>query len=94
MRISPADAAALGVGDGDRIVVTTAVEVTGMMQPGHVSLPNGFGLRYPDEAGTLVAHGIAPNTLTGGNVRDAFAGTPWHKHIPARLDQCPDRVSA
>ncbi|HAN34500.1 MAG TPA: molybdopterin oxidoreductase, partial [Acidimicrobiaceae bacterium] len=38
-----------------------AVEVSEMMQPGHVSLPNGMGL---DEGGVRV--GVAPNDLTSG----------------------------
>ena len=30
--------------------------------------------------------GIAPNELTSSNWRDPFAGTPWHKHVPARVE--------
>ena len=56
------------------------------MQPGHVSLPNGLGLSYPDAAGTEQVTGTPPNELTASENRDAFAGTPWHKYVPARLD--------
>ena len=59
-----------------------AVEVSDRMQPGHVSLPNGLGLDYPDAGAT----GVAPNELTAGEDRDSFAGTPWHKHTPARVE--------
>ena len=51
LRIAPADADSLGLADGDRAWVRTrrgsavaVVEVTDTMSPGHVSLPNGFGL--------------------------------------------------
>ena len=51
LRIAPDDAESLGLADGDRAWVRTrrgaavaVVEVTDTMSPGHVSLPNGFGL--------------------------------------------------
>jgi anaerobic selenocysteine-containing dehydrogenase len=88
LRVSPADAALFGLSDGGRARVVTArgaaevaVEVTEVMQPGHVSLPNGMGL---DEGGAQV--GVAPNELTSGAMRDPIAGTPWHKSVPARLE--------
>jgi anaerobic selenocysteine-containing dehydrogenase len=92
LRLSPQDAAALGLVDGDRARVTTArgsaetlVEVTDAMLPGHASLPNGYGLRTTDGA----AAGVAPNDLTSSDWRDEFAGTPWHKHVPARIEPVP-----
>ena len=30
--------------------------------------------------------GVAPNELTSSEDMDAFAGTPWHKTVPARLE--------
>jgi hypothetical protein len=51
------------------------------MQAGHASLPNGYGL-----AGSP---GVAPNALTSTGWRDAYAGTPWHKHVPARIEAVP-----
>ena len=53
-----------------------------MMQPGHISLPNGYGLSHPGED----AVGVAPNELTGIDRRDPVAGTPWHKNVPARVE--------
>ena len=92
LRISPQDALDLGLADGDAALVTTAtgsartvVEVTDMMQPGHISLPNGYGLDHPDHGTT----GVAPNELTSLDMRDWFAGTPWHKYVPARLEAVP-----
>ena len=94
LRISVEDAAAAGVGDGDRVALITAagraeatVEVSEAMQPGHVSLPNGFGVDDLDADGHAVTPGVAPNELTSSQWRDAYAGTPWHKHVPARIER-------
>jgi formate dehydrogenase len=88
LRISAVDAAAAGVVDGavarlstPRGAAEVRVEISEMMQPGHVSLPNGMGL---DEGGVRV--GVAPNELTSTADRDWIAGTPWHKSVPARLE--------
>jgi len=89
LRVSPYDAQRLGLHDGGLARVTTAagtaqavVEISDMMQPGHVSLPNGLGVDHPDHGRV----GVAPNELTSVELRDAFAGTPWHKHVPARVE--------
>jgi hypothetical protein len=37
--------------------------------------------------GARGATGIAPNELTSTEDRDPFVGTPWHKHVPARLER-------
>ena len=93
LRISPDDAAALGLRDGGRARITTArgsaetvVEISDAMLPGHVSLPNGQGVDYPGEDGDRVLTGVAPNELTALDWRDPIAGTPWHKHVPARVE--------
>ncbi|MDY6998676.1 MAG: molybdopterin-dependent oxidoreductase [Actinomycetota bacterium] len=100
LRVSVADARALGLSDGDRVRITTAagaaeatVEVSEAMQPGHASLPNGYGLYHPADDGTELVPGVAPNSLTSSAWRDAFAGTPWHKHVPARIEAL-DRLTA
>ena len=94
LRISPQDAQALGCTDGDSLRLSTArgrvevvVEVTDTMQAGHISLPNGQGLGYRQADGTIVHAGVAPNELTDVARRDFLAGTPWHKHVPARLER-------
>jgi formate dehydrogenase len=93
LRISPADAAQLGLTDGGRARITTAagsadavVEITDTMLPGHISLPNGQGVDYPDADGAPVLTGVAANELTSIEWRDPIAGTPWHKHVPARVE--------
>ncbi len=90
LRISPTDAASLGVASGDPVRLTTrrdsvviAVEVTDSMQHGHIALPNGLGLGYPGSGTT----GVALNELTSVEDRDPFVGTPWHKHVPARVER-------
>ncbi len=96
LRVSPQDADALGCASGDIVRLSTArasacvaVEVSDMMQPGHVSLPNGTGIEYVDDNGNTVCMGAAPNEFTDTSRRDFLAGTPWHKHIPARLEVIP-----
>ncbi len=94
LRMAPADAERLGLTDGDRARVTTSrgtavapVEVSAMMQPGHVSLPNGLGLDYPGQDGSAAVTGVGPNELTASDHRDWLAGTPFHKHVPARVER-------
>jgi anaerobic selenocysteine-containing dehydrogenase len=93
LRVSPADAENLGLADGDKARLSTRrhsleveVEVSDRMQPGHVSLPNGYGLAYPVAGEANETTGISTNELTASEDRDWLAGTPWHKHVPARLE--------
>jgi len=93
LRISVEDATQLGLATGERARVTTKrgsvevpVEVTDTLRAGHVSLPNGLGLEYPGEDGERRVHGVAPNELTASEDRDWLAGTPWHKHVRARVE--------
>ncbi|MGO9507680.1 MAG: molybdopterin-dependent oxidoreductase [Mycobacterium sp.] len=95
LRVSVEDAQALGLVDGCRARVSTAagnaeatVEITETMLAGHAALPNGFGLDYVGDDGRTVVPGVAPNMLTSTAWRDRYAGTPWHKHVPARIELC------
>ena len=92
LRLSPADAERVGVADGDRIRITTTsgsaiapVEINDTMQDGHVSIPNGMGL-YAEADGDSDVVGVPPNELTALDWKDEYAGTPWHKHVPAKLE--------
>ncbi|HYH49562.1 MAG TPA: molybdopterin-dependent oxidoreductase [Acidimicrobiia bacterium] len=92
LRVSPGDAGRLGLIDGGLAHLTTrrgggvvTVEVDARMQDGHLSLPNGFGLSSPSGNGEMIVTGLAPNELTDAAARDPYAGTPWHKYVPARL---------
>ena len=89
LRINPDDAQRLGLEKGAHAristragKVTATVEITERMLPGHVSLPNGYGLANEDGQQT----GVAPNELTSAENRDKFAGTPHHKHVPANIE--------
>ena len=69
-----------------RAQAETVVEFSETLQPGFVALPNGYGLSYPDEQGTLRTSGIALNELTSLEDQDPIAGTPWHKHVRVRVE--------
>ncbi|MDA3038919.1 MAG: molybdopterin oxidoreductase family protein, partial [Actinomycetota bacterium] len=93
LRLSPGDAESLGVTTGSRVRITTpggtavaVAEVTDTMMDGHVALPNGLGLAYSPAGGEPEITGVAPNELTLTDWCDPIAKTPWHKHVPARLE--------
>ena len=88
LRVLALDAERLGLTDGGKARVTTSrasaevtVEISPMMRSGHISLPNGFGVGTSDDH-----RGTAPNELTDSQHRAPIAGTPFHKHVPARLE--------
>jgi anaerobic selenocysteine-containing dehydrogenase len=96
LRMNPTDAAELGVDDGSRVRIVTkvgaaeaVVEKTDTLQRRHITLPNGMGLDYPGEENEAKATGVSPNELTDQAWRDHIAGTPWHKHVPARVEPIP-----
>ncbi len=93
LRLCPEDAARLGLADGGLATITTrrasvqtTVEINDTLRPGHATLPNGLGLSYPSDGGEESTRGVAPNELTASEDRDWFAGTPWHKYVPARIE--------
>ena len=88
LRMSPFDAESLGLIDGGQARVTTrrgsvevTVEINDRMRAGHMSLPNGMGVGTSDNVS-----GVAPNELTDSAWCDPIAGTPFHKHVPARVE--------
>lgn len=92
LRIAASDAARLDLADGDRARIVTArgeaeasIVIDPDLLPGHLALPNGTGLDYIVD-GKRVRSGVSPNELTSAADRDPFAGTPWHKTVPARLE--------
>ena len=93
LSIHPEDASAIGLGDASRARLVTKrgeaevlIAHDDRMKKGTLSLPNGLGLKYPDASGKRVVFGVSPNDLTDIDNRDPFAGTPWHKHVRARLE--------
>jgi formate dehydrogenase len=93
LAMHPDDGARLGLASGGRARLVTqrgetvvTVELSDRMQPGHVSLPNGQGVDFAADGSAPALTGTAPNELTRLEDRDAFAGTPWHKFVPARVE--------
>ncbi len=92
LRVSPADAERIGIVDGGSAKLTTkrasavvTVAIDQGLQPGHITLPNGFGLDHV-ESGNRLTTGVSTNEFTAMEDRDPWAGTPWHKTTPARLE--------
>ncbi len=93
LRVSPADAAMIGLTNGAAAKLTTkrtsavvVIAVDETLQPGHVSLPNGLGIDHVDSSGERRTTGVGTNEFTASEDRDPWAGTPWHKTTPARLE--------
>jgi hypothetical protein len=57
------------------------------MRPGHLALPHGYGQAHPGPDGQRLVCGPAVNALTSSAWCDPVAGTPFHKHVPVRLEQ-------
>lgn len=88
LTIHPKDAAALHIGDGQTVLLTTnagQVEIPARIsretRPGSVLMPHGHGFIYD---GKLT--GINVNLLTDTKNRDRFAGTPFHHYVPCRVE--------
>ncbi|MFZ3044659.1 MAG: molybdopterin-dependent oxidoreductase [Desulfatirhabdiaceae bacterium] len=86
--LSPKDADALGLTDGQPVrVVTEAGSVVGelgvstQVRSGTVLIPHGFGLIYDGSV-----YGINVNQLTKNTHRDPL-GTPLHRYVPCRVEK-------
>ena len=84
----PEDAEKFGFSDGMTVrVVTEAgdetidLQVTDTAKPGHIAIPQGFGLVYQGKA-----FGANVNRLTKNTHRDRLAGTPLHRYVPCRVE--------
>ena len=93
LAVNPLDARSIGLADASRARLVTKrgsaeviVTVDDRMQEGTLSMPNGLGIAYPDAQGNIVRTGVSPNELTDLDDRDRWVGTPWHKHVRARLE--------
>jgi anaerobic selenocysteine-containing dehydrogenase len=92
--IHPQDLAALGSEDGDWVAVESdkarlivRAQADDSMRPGQLALPHGFGQAYPSADGRRLTNGPRINLLTACDNRDPIAGTPYHKHVPVRLER-------
>ena len=95
LRVSPSDAARIGVVDEGQARPSTkrasgivAAAVDEGMPAGHLASPNGLGLDHL-EGEQRIRTGVGPNEFTASEDRDPWVGTPWHKSVPARLEALP-----
>jgi anaerobic selenocysteine-containing dehydrogenase len=94
LHLSPRDAEVLGVQAGGTVRVSTrrgAVELPAALdsklQNGHVWIPNGFGVRYPNGDGELEVQGVNINELADASDRDPISGCPHHKYTLCRVER-------
>ena len=94
LSVHPQDLAAAGVADGQWLAVVSArgrlvvrAKADETMRPGHLALPHGYGQAHPDAQGQRQVQGPRINELTDSAWCDPVAGTPFHKHVPVRLER-------
>jgi anaerobic selenocysteine-containing dehydrogenase len=87
MRIHPADAAELGIKDGETAFIeteagsdTVEAEITNACHRGQVVIPHGFGLVHMEKV-----YGVNVNRLASAKHRDRVAATPLHRYTPCRV---------
>ena len=93
LRITPADAAALGVGTGDRVRIIHAhadrawprSRCRTRCSPATSRCPTASG--SPARGGAGGRRASPPTSSPPAQDRDPFVGTPWHKHVPARVER-------
>ncbi len=88
LSINPGDAESLSLVDGQSVRITTEagsvdieLEVTEAARPGHVIMPQGFGLDFEGKT-----YGVNVNLLTKNTHRDRIAGTPCHRYVPCKVE--------
>ena len=94
LNLAPDDAQELGVSEGDRVSISTrrgSVELPASidrkLQAGHVWIPNGFGMRYPNADGELELQGANLNELSDAGDRCPITGIPHHKYTLCRVER-------
>ncbi|MCB9760193.1 MAG: molybdopterin-dependent oxidoreductase [Alphaproteobacteria bacterium] len=87
LSMNPQDADELGITEDGHARVETPrgavvlpVRRDPRLQQGHISTPNGFGLKTAQGV-----DGVNINLLTDADHRDPFTGVPHHKHIRCRV---------
>ena len=97
LKIHPTDAASRGLTDGNSACIRSAaaerivtVELSDEMMPGVVSLPHGFGHRYPGTGQPVAsAHaGVSCNDLVG-DALDLPSGTSVVNGVPVEVEALP-----
>jgi anaerobic selenocysteine-containing dehydrogenase len=95
LHLSAQDARGLDVEAGEivrlvtrRGTVTLPAEIDAKCLPGHVWIPNGFGVVYPGNAGaSMEMQGANQNELTDTADRDPFTGIPHHRYVLCRVER-------
>ncbi|MCC1495947.1 molybdopterin-dependent oxidoreductase [Alcanivorax sp. 1008] len=93
IKVSPKLAEEIGAKQDDIVILETAVGqldapviISDTMPDKLVSIPNGFGMEYPDpETGELKPVGRNANLITSLDERDPITGCPYLKHQPCRV---------
>lgn len=92
LTMSPEDAGRLGIADGQNVRLLTKrgtaelpAAVDKRMRPGHVAIPNGFGMQYDTDGGTETV-GVNMNELTDTADRDPFTGCPHNRYVRCRVE--------
>lgn len=89
----PVDAASLGISDGQMVRLETRrgfidgpVKFDLNTALGHLQIPNGFGMEYPDPlTGELKTVGMLVNSIVDVRDRDPYTGIPHIKYIQCRI---------
>ena len=93
LHLHPDDAEKLAVEAGDSLKIETKrgsimlpAALDPKLQPGHVWMPNGFGVQYGESiGGPLETQGANCNEITDAADRDPITGCPHHRYVPVRL---------
>jgi anaerobic selenocysteine-containing dehydrogenase len=92
LTIHPDDADKHGISEGDTVTLETSrgaeqatIGFDDRMHPGTLAIPNGQGLLHKNDDGEVIRPGVFANELTDYKHCDKFAGTPWHKFVPAKI---------
>jgi anaerobic selenocysteine-containing dehydrogenase len=94
LHIGAADAAALGIADGDAVRVATVrgevelpAEIDGRCLDGHVWIPNGYGMVHHGAKGEPSTDGVNTNELVDAANRDPISGCPHTKYTLCRVER-------
>ena len=72
----------------NRGAVELPAKVDKRVRPGHVWIPNGFGMAYPSGAnGALEVQGANVNELSDAADRDPISGCPHHKYTLCAVER-------
>jgi len=102
LHLHPEDAASLSVEKGDALRIETnrgsivlPAAIDPKLRPGHVWMPNGFGVEYAETLdGERVTQGANCNENTDAADRDPITGCPHHRYVPVKLTRIQKETRA